>query len=107
VSDHEFMTFVTVLIVGIAIFVAAAKEFVARAGPLAFAIVMVLSICILGAWAMPDGEFEELLSNIWMPVVSDIQHFLDAIQRERHPGNRSARPGSATQEQNRQGQPDR
>jgi len=42
-SDHEFMTFVTVLIVGMAIFIAAAKEFVDRAGPLAFAIVMLLS----------------------------------------------------------------
>jgi len=106
-SDHEFMTFVTVLIVGMAILIAAAKEFVDRAGPLALAIVMVLSICILGAWAMPDGEFEELLSDIWTPVVSDIRHFLDVIQRERHPGNRSARPGSAAQEQNRPGQPDR
>ena len=62
----------------------------------------------LHTWrAMPDGEFEELLSDIWTPVVSDIRHFLDVIQRERHPGNRSARPGSAAQEQNRQGQPDR
>jgi len=54
---------------------------------------------------MPDGEFEELLSNIWTPVAIDIQHFLDVVQHERHPGNRSARPGSA-QQQNRQGQPD-
>jgi len=106
-SDHEFMTFVTVLIAGMAILVAAAKEFVDRAGPLAFAIVMALSICILGAWAMPDGEFEELLSNIWTPVVADIRHFLDSVQRERHPGDRSGGRGSTTQEQNRQEQPDR
>ena len=106
-SGHEFMTFVTVLVVGMAVLVAAAKEFFDRAGPLAFAIVMVLSISILGAWGMPDGEFEELLSNIWAPVKIDIQHFLDVIQHERHSGDRSGRPGSATQEQNRQGQPDR
>ena len=28
---------------------------------------------------MPDGEFEELLSNIWTPVAIDIQHFLTSF----------------------------
>ena len=105
-SDHESMTLATVLIVGMAIFVAAAKEFFDRAVPLAFAIVMVLLIGILGAWAMPDGEFEEMLSYIWTPVMIDIQHFLDVVQRERHLGDRSSRPGAATPEPDRQTQPD-
>ena len=73
-SNGEFLVLVAG-IVGILIAVcSAARAFLNSAGPLPFIIVVIVGLGVVGEYAMPDGEFERMISDIWGPIVADIRH---------------------------------
>jgi len=36
--------------------------------------VVIAGLGVVGEYAMPDGEFERMISDIWGPIVADIRH---------------------------------
>ena len=40
----------------------------------AFTIVVIVGLGVVGEYAMPDGEFERMISDIWGPIFADIRH---------------------------------
>lgn len=73
-SDGEFVVLVAG-IVGILVAVcSAARALLNSAGTLPFIIVVIVGLGVFGRYAMPDGEFERMISRIWEPIVADIRH---------------------------------
>jgi len=67
-SDGEFLVLVAGM-VGILVAVCSpARAFLNSAGPLPFIIVVIVGLGVFGEYAMPNGEFERMISDIVAPT---------------------------------------
>jgi hypothetical protein len=73
-GDAEFMVLVAGIVGILVVVCSAARTFLHCAGPLPFIIVVIVGLGVFGEYAMPNGEFERMISDIWGPIVADIRH---------------------------------